>query len=83
MLSGSAPAAVGLDRAASSESSCTTTSVTVSNWSATSSTRGRRSRSVRITLARDNRRVCSRKSPLFAAFTAALTAPMRAAPSQK
>ena len=44
---------------------------------------GRRSGSVRITFGRDSRRVCSRKSPLFAALTAALTAQMRAAPSQK
>ncbi len=35
------------------------------------------------TAAWDSRSACKRKSPLLAAFTAAVTAPMRAAPSQK
>ena len=35
------------------------------------------------TLARDSRSACTRKSSLLATFTAAVTAPIRAAPNQK
>ncbi len=46
-------------------------------------TRCARSLSVTTNSARDSRNACVRNSPLLAAFTAAVTAPMRAAASQK
>src|SRR5690242_21293833 len=88
MSSGSAVAPDGgsVDAALSasaSESPCTSTDLKVSTSPATSASRPCRSASVTATAARGSRSVWDRNSPLLAALTAAGTAPMRAAPSQK
>ena len=69
--------------ASASASPWTRTDLRVSTRSATSARRAFRWASVTTTAVWDSRSACKRKSPLLAAFTAAGTAPMRAAPSQK